>query len=264
MRGWLGRAAARLAAAAEIGSLPSASHRPWPLPSRPWIMAQTWSDLLFAHWPISPPALERLIPDGLALDTFGGAAWVSITPFVITGLRPRALPAIAGLSTFPEINVRTYVNAGGKPGVWFFSLDAGSRLAVAAARLLYALPYRYAAFSIGLEHESIRYHSRRPEGGPVPAEFCATYRSTEAPQLASPGSLAAWLTERYCLYAADRARRLFRAEIHHPPWPLASATATIDRNTMTAALGFELPDASPILQFAKRLDVQVWSPERVR
>jgi uncharacterized protein YqjF (DUF2071 family) len=227
-------------------------------------MAQTWNDLLFAHWPLPPEVLQRLIPDGLEVDTFGGEAWIAVTPFVLTGLRPRAVPAVPGVSTFPEVNVRTYVTAGGKPGVWFFSLDAGSRLAVAGARLLYSLPYHHAAFSIGVERQWIAYQSRRSTAGSIPAELSVTYRPTEEARVAPPGSLVAWLTERYCLYAADRARRLYRAEIHHAPWPLCAATARLERNTMTAPLGVALPDVGPLLHFAKRLDVHVWGPERVR
>src|SRR5947207_7616312 len=108
-------------------------HRPWPLPKGPWIMTQTWDNLLFAHWPISPDAMRQVVPPALELDTYDGKAWLGIVPFEITDFRPRSFPGIPGLSTFPEINVRTYVTLGGKPGVYFFSLDAANLPAVIGA-----------------------------------------------------------------------------------------------------------------------------------
>jgi uncharacterized protein YqjF (DUF2071 family) len=226
-------------------------------------MAQTWRDLLFAHWPVPDRTLRPLIPSGLHLETFDGTAWISIAPFVVTRLRPRSAPAIPGLSEFPEINVRTYVTAGGKPGVFFFTLDAGSTLAVIGARTLYFLPYFRARFTVDSTSSGIRYRSRRTQAGAPAAEFRATYRPVGEATVAPPGTLTAWLTERYCLYAVDRRERIHRAEIHHRPWALQPAEVEIDRNTMTTGLGFELPDVAPLVQFAAHLDVRVWAPERV-
>jgi uncharacterized protein len=227
-------------------------------------MTQTWRDLLFAHWPLPEHALRPLIPAGLTLETFDGQAWVGITAFVLTGLRPRAVPGIPGVSRFPEINVRTYVTAGGKPGVFFFSLDAGSALAVTGARALYSLPYFRARFTVRAGAQgSIAYSSRRTHRGASRAEFSAEYRPTGDVALAGEGTLARWLTERYCLYAIDRRGGLHRAEIHHPPWPLQPAHAEIRRNTMTEGLGVELPDVPPLLHFSRRLDVHVWLPQSI-
>src|SRR5262245_39187164 len=105
-------------------SLKFVEHRPWKLPTRPWVMAQDWEDLLFAHWPVPVEVLRGLVPGGLELDTFERQAWIGIVPFRMSGVRLRAMPAVPRLSAFPELNVRTYVKAGGKAGVWFFSLDA--------------------------------------------------------------------------------------------------------------------------------------------
>ena len=108
-------------------------HRPWPLPDAPWIMYQRWERLVFAHWPVDAGALRAHVPPPLAIDRFEGKAWLSIAAFEIEGLRARALPPVPGTSSFPEFNVRTYVRYGDKPGVWFFSLDAGSLFAVGGA-----------------------------------------------------------------------------------------------------------------------------------
>src|ERR1700719_3421285 len=117
------------------------AHRPWPLPSVPWIMAQSWHDLLFAHWQVDAGELRPHIPPQLAIDTFEGNAWLGVVPFRMSGVRLRWTPALPWLSAFPELNVRTYVTMQDKPGVWFFSLDAANAVAVAAARLSFHLPY---------------------------------------------------------------------------------------------------------------------------
>src|SRR5262245_39338566 len=117
------------------------AHRPWPQPDGPWVMAQTWHDLLFAHWRIDSALLRPQIPSALEIDTFDGEAWIAVVPFRMSGVRLRMAPQVPGLSAFPEVNVRTYVKADGKPGVWFFSLDATNAVAVAAARLTFHLPY---------------------------------------------------------------------------------------------------------------------------
>src|SRR5436190_21397121 len=117
-------------------------HRAIAPPARPWIMWQRWHDLLFAHWPLPPEVLRPLVPSGLTLDTFSGQAWISVVPFRMTGIRPRWLPAPPGMSATPELNVRTYVTVDGKPGVYFFSLDAALYPAVVVARTMFRLNYR--------------------------------------------------------------------------------------------------------------------------
>jgi uncharacterized protein len=220
-------------------------------------MAQTWRDLLFAHWRVARDALRRLVPETIELDTFDGTAWLAITPFEVTGLRLRGTPPVPGLSRFPELNVRTYVTVAGRPGVWFFSLDAGSAPAVVAARLTYRLPYHRADMTIARSNDRIRYDSRRARSqGELSAEYAPT-GPAEPPQ---PGTLAHWLVERYCLYAVDGRQRVLRAEIHHPPWPLQPATATFRRNTMAP---LTLPAEEPLLHFARRQDVVIWPPKTV-
>lgn len=255
------RATARLvpAAARQRATLRERGHRPWPVPDGPWLMGQTWENLLFAHWPIATEALRPLVPPALALDGFAGSAWVAVTPFEVRGLRLRGTPPLPGLSRFPELNVRTYVTVEGKPGVYFFSLDAGSRLAVAAARRLYHLPYFRAHMRIRASAGWIDFVSRRV-GDDEPA-FAARYRPGGAASPPARGSLEHWLTERYCLYTLDDQGRVRRGEIHHPPWPLQPAHAEIERNTMARPLRIDLP-GEPRVHFARRQDVVVWPPAR--
>jgi uncharacterized protein YqjF (DUF2071 family) len=224
-------------------------------------MTQTWQGLLFAHWPVSPSVLRPLVPAGLELDCFAGEAWVGVIPFRISHLAPRWAPRRLGLA-FPELNARTYVTAEGKPGVWFFSLDAGSILAVIGARVAYHLPYYWARMQMVNGAGAIAYASQRRHPGSPPAAFEGRYWPTGPVYESAPGSLEHWLTARFCLYTADRAGRLFRGEINHHPWPLQSAGADIGTNTMAAAHSIELA-GQPLLHFARRIDMVAWSLERV-
>jgi uncharacterized protein YqjF (DUF2071 family) len=238
-------------------SLERLEHRPWPLPRRPWTMGQTWDDLLFAHWPVAAEQLRPLLPDDLTLETFDGSAWIGVTPFRVNALRLRGLLPLPGVSSFLELNVRTYVTAQDKPGIWFFSLDASSQLAVEAARRMYKLPYFRARMSAARRGESIGFEcARAEESGRA---FSARYRPDGDVFEAEAGSLEWFLAERYCLYTVD-AGLLHRAEIHHGPWPLQPAEAEIDLNTMAPV---ELPEALPLCHFSRRQDVVIWPLERV-
>jgi uncharacterized protein len=241
--------------------LTAIAHRPWPMPTTPWIMTQSWHDLLFAHWPVDAEALASYLPVSLPLDTFDGSAWVGVVPFHMSNVAPRGVPALPWLSAFPELNVRTYVRVEDKPGVYFFSLDATNPIAVRVARRCFHLPYYLAEMTLSDRDAAIHYRSRRT-AGPA-AEFIASYRPIAPPVAPRPGSLEHFLTERYCLYALDGRGRPARCEIQHPPWPLQSAEAEITVNTMASAAGVRLPDAPPLLHFSKRQDVVVWPLARV-
>lgn len=240
------------------------AHRPWPLPDNPWILAQSWHNLLFAHWPMPANALRGLLPPQLQLDTFDGRAWATVVPFEMQNVRPRALPTVPWLSQFPELNVRTYVKApdGSRPGVWFFSLDAANPVAVTLARSLFRLPYFNARMDL-LEHEeAVYFQSRRIHEDAAPASFVARYQPTGDPCAAVPGSLEHWLAERYCLYATDKRGAAYRAEIHHRRWPLQPAEAEFSVNDIVSASGFRVPDCEPLLHFARHLDVLTWPLSR--
>src|SRR5277367_4367575 len=156
--------------------LAQVEHRPWPLPSGPWVMAQSWHDLLFAHWPVPVAALREKIPVSLGIDTFEGTAWIAVVPFRMSGVRLRGTPAVPGLSSFPELNVRTYVTHGNKPGVWFFSLDAANAVAVEIAKRWFHLPYFRAKMRLEERGDSIEYASVRTHRGAAKAELRCSYR----------------------------------------------------------------------------------------
>lgn len=226
-------------------------------------MSQAWCDLLFAHWPVSAASLRPHIPPQLHIDTYDGAAWIGIVPFFMRQTRPFRIPLPFGWGDLPELNLRTYVIAGDKPGVWFFSLDAASRPAVRAARLWYHLPYFDARMSVSLQGDGIVYTSHRTHRGAPAAEFRARYRPTGEVYRSRPGSLDHWLTERYSLYTADRRGRLYRGENDHAQWPLQPAEAEIEINTMTQPIGLTLPASPPLLHFARRIEAIFWPLQRL-
>jgi len=236
------------------------AHRPWPLPDRPWIMTQSWHDLLFAHWPVDKDLLRAKVPPGLELDLFEGQGWLGVIPFRMTNVAPRGLPALPWVSAFPELNVRTYVTREGKAGVYFFSLDAGNALAVGTARTLFHLPYFSAAMTVEPRDGWIAYESRRIGADPA-ADLVCRYRPAGAISAPVPGTLDHFLTERYCLYTIDGDYRARRLEIHHRPWPLQPAELEITRNTMADAAGIRLPSVAPLLHFSKRQDMVAFAME---
>jgi len=238
----------------QASTLEQTEHRPWPLPSRPWVMGQTWDDLLFVHYRVPVESIRKLVPDVLEVEEHSGSGWVSVTPFAITGLRARGTLPLPRVSGFLELNVRTYVTRGGRPGIWFFSLDASSRLAVEAARRLYRLPYFHASISMRRRGETVLFDSARDEG----KAFSAGYRPAGPARPPEPGSREHFLTERYSLYA-EHEGMLFRADIHHRPWQLQPAEAKIGLNTM-APRGLE-PAADPLVHYSARQDVVLWPLE---
>jgi uncharacterized protein len=222
----------------------------------PWIMEQVWTDLLFAHWQVPAEGLAAIMPAPLRLDLWLGNAWLGIVPFDLARLRVRGLPALPGMASFPELNVRTYVTVpNGRPGVYFFSLDAASLPAVVGARALFGLPYRYAAMDIRRDGTTVRYRSRRRRAD---ARLEAEYRPVGPAFTAPQGSLEQWLSERYCLYTF-RLGRCWRMDIVHPPWQLQPATARFETNTMASSLGLALA-GEPLCHYAAHQHVLCWPP----
>jgi uncharacterized protein len=252
--------------------LNSIAHRPYGLPAGHWRLAQRWNDLLFAHWPIPVEGMARLLPAGLEADTFDGFAWVGVVPFWMDRVRTRAAGeatfGVPGTTSFAELNLRTYVRSlrTGLRGVYFFSLDAESLLAVIGARTLFHLPYYWAKMSRRAGSDgTIHYDSRRLLTRQS-VRFQASYRGLgrAADAAASvEGTLEHFLTERYCLFTPFGGR-VMTGHIHHLPWPLEAAEAEIRMNEIPAAHGLVLPDREPVLHFARELHVYLWALEHDR
>ena len=236
-------------------------HRPWDPPDQPWILKQAWNHLLFAHWPVARDRLRERVPDFLDIDTFDNEAWLSLAPFRLTDLSPRGIPALPVISSFDEINVRTYVVYDGIPGVYFFSLDANSALAVGGASSLFHLPYFLADIRVSEDGQGMRFTSRRKSGH---AECDVRYSPSGPLFIPERGTLDYFLTERYCLYTRDSAANAYRVEVHHLPWQLRAAHAEFSANSMVDPVGLRLPSMAPLLHYARRQDVITWAPHLLR
>lgn len=226
------------------------------------VLHQRWSQLVFMHWAYTPDAIRPLLPASIELDLFEGTAWVSLVAFTVSRMRPTLLPPIPLLSDARQINVRTYVRREGVPGLWFFSLDATSPLAVRAARMAYKLPYHDARMEASARSGSVSFRATRSKGG-APASFEAEWRTGDERPSPQPGTLDSFLLDRYLLYAVGR-RHWLSARIHHRPWPLRHAMLVRLATTMLQAEGVPPADDAPLLHAqAYPFDVDIWAPQRL-
>jgi len=236
------------------------------MPAQSPVMYQRWHELLFLHWSVAPELVAQALPPGLRVDTFEGKAWIGVVPFSMRGIRPRFLPAVAGLSNFPELNLRTYVvDAQGRPGVWFYSLDTPKRLPNWIARTFFHLNYRLARIEVQNREEKNSYLSelRLESEWDAPQKY--TWERTGDAYLAELGSLDFFLVERYRLFAYNpKTRHLLTGKVHHEPYPIQ----TVDLSDYTTRLfelnGLVAPTGAPVSTLASAgVDVRIFPMERV-
>lgn len=235
------------------------AHRPWPLPSTPWRWRQSWLDLAFLHYRVPDSVLRSRIPGALEIDRHDNTAWVSVVPFRMADFMRGNLPCPPPFRSFPELNVRTYVRRDGKPGVWFFSLDADCWPLVVGARLRFGLPYFKATMHLERCGDGYRLRSERRAGS---VNFAARYRPVGPVFQARPGSFEHWVAERYCLYTV-RGADLLRLEVHHAPWPLQMAEIEVEHSDLLRAAGLEALDPTPVVHFTTGVGVVTFDAERV-
>ena len=215
------------------------------------VMLQSWEWLTFLHWRYEPHAIARLLPAGVQLDTFDGAAWVGLAPFVLTRLRLPVMPAWPWLSRFPETNVRTYVRGpDGKPGVWFFTLEAARLAAVLGARAAYHLPYRWSSMSVSSRPDRVEYSSKRFLGKG------ATRVTIEPGERFTVEPFDNFLTARFRLITA-RGTRIGFADIAHPPWPWQRARVLELEEDLVENSGVPAPSGEPVVHFSRAIDVRI-------
>ena len=231
-------------------------HRPYPPPSSPWVMTMSWMDLCFLHWEVDVDALRAVVPAALPLDLREGRAWLAVVPFWMDHVSARFLPDLPRVSSFRELNVRTYVSLDDQPGVYFFSLDADQALAVWGARTFFSLNYLHARVRCEPVDDGIAYFCERNDGRAPPGRFVARYRPTGPVVPPAPGSLESFLTDRFCLYTVDQRGRPLRAHIQHGPWPLQAARCDIDEDTIVPVAVQR--SGAPLVHFARRIDVVGW------
>ena len=219
---------------------------------------QRWRTLAFLHWEVPAPAVAALLPAGLHVDTFEGRAYVGVVPFTMRDVSPWWSPSVPGVSNFHELNVRTYVHVDGRPGVWFFSLDAASSIAVIAARTGWHLPYHRASMDLAEAEDEVRYRSRRLWPGPKPADFEVRYRIGEPLGHAVPGTFEHFLAERYLLFAMQGGE-LMRGQVHHRPYPLHRAEVIEVSESVVAAAGLPATSGPPHVLYSPGVDVDVFA-----
>lgn len=237
-------------------------------PDLPVVMHQNWHHLLFLHWEVPAEELQKLVPPELTIDTYEGKAYVGLIPFTMTGVRPILTPPLPWISSFHEVNVRTYVHLRGRdPGVWFFSLDASSSIAVAAARATYKLPYFHSGidfFASNTAIPTIDFVSHRDDPrGAGPANLRIRYRPMEGIIThASPGTIEHFLIERYILYSSDENHHLHRARVHHQPYPLQRAEFDDLEETLIWSAGIRRSEVQPLRHYASEVKVKIYPLER--
>lgn len=240
-------------------ALLTTDHRPWPLPERPWAVTMDWEDLLFLHWAVPAAKLQALLPSGLEVETWDGAAWLGVVPFRMARTRLRWLPPVPTTRGFPELNVRTYVRRGDRSGVWFFRLDAQSRLVVAAARSAFRLPYLYARIDTARDGDAFRFASERRDRRAPPAAFGVRWRAAGRYARSRSGTLEHFLTERYCMFVAGHNGEPLCGDVAHAPWQLAPATVDLEVCDVTRGLDLAL-DGPPLSALVARDQTVVgWS-----
>jgi uncharacterized protein len=222
------------------------------------VMLQRWERLTFLHWRYEAATVQRLLPDGLAVDTHGGSAWVGVVPFLMT-VRIPGVPALPWLSRFCETNVRTYVREAstGEAGIWFFSLDAARLPAVLGARAGYRLPYFWSRMSCSGAGPVVRYASTRRWPGRRGARCAVTVTVGRPMAPAEVTALEHFLTARWTLFSRVRAGRLARVSASHPPWPLRRTDGTVADEELVAAAGLPPPHGEPLAHFSPGVEVRI-------
>ncbi|HWL07758.1 MAG TPA: DUF2071 domain-containing protein [Planctomicrobium sp.] len=226
-------------------------------------MYQSWRDLLFLHWKVSPELAQSWLPPGLTIETFQGHAWVGVVPFKMRNIRPTGLPALPWLSNFLELNVRTYaVDENGTAGVWFLSLDANRWLAVQIARRWFHLPYYWSAMTCGASDRAFEYHCRRQSSAsPVSLPFIWTPHGSPRP--ATPGTLDEFLIERYILFASLGRKRITTGEVWHSPYLLQEVELTSWSDQSLRENGISLLNGPPDhVTASPGVDVEVFPLKR--
>jgi uncharacterized protein YqjF (DUF2071 family) len=227
--------------------------RPWPLPERPWAQAETREQVLLAHWRAPAEELERLLPPQLELERFEGEAWLGAVAFAASNLRVRGLPPLPGLSSLRELELCTYVTDGSRPGIWLFSLEVSSRLVAEAAKRSHRVPAYHSRVALETAGRRAHLEARRDGLG-----FVGRFETRGAPFTPAEATLDHFLCERYALYTADGGR-LYRAELHHSPWELREARASVELATLAPVA----PEGALHARSAERLDLLVWSLEEL-
>lgn len=225
------------------------------------LLRMRWANIFFAHWTVDPETVAASLPDGLTVDTYDGDAYLGVVGFRMSDIRPVGLPM--GRS-FPELNLRTYVDGPDGPGIYFYNLDADDLLGVTLARRLFKLPYYQAEMTVKRSGGGFRFISDRTHDGVPEMAFDGVVEPSGTPSEQPPNSLAAFLTERYRFYAASDGGQLYVGTVEHPRWRLQPASFRAEQNDLFTANGFEHPEGEPLVHYSPGTDVTAGRLRRIR
>lgn len=237
-------------------------HKGTDLPNLPWVMKQTWHDLLFAHYPVKLELLQKLVPPVIQLDSYNGSAWIGIVPFHVQNHRARLLPPIPGIDRFSQLNIRTYVTVNGKRGVYFIRVDMNHLIAGVLAKTFYYMPFQAATIKMKQNDQTIHFNSQK--NGQHQFEFQCKYKPITLPFYAAKGSFEQWLVERYSFYALNKKGEVVRSDILHDYWPLQLVEGEISNHSILLNVGIQVAKDEPILHYAKKMEALLWPVVRVK
>ena len=229
-------------------------HKGTAFPNLPWIMKQTWHDLLFAHYPVKLELLQKLVPPVFQLDSYNGIGWVGVVPFHVQNHRVRLLPPIPGFDRFAQINIRTYVTVNGKRGVYFIRVHMNHLIAGVLAKTFYYMPFQAAIVKMEQSDRYINFCSIKSKQ----IEFQCHYTPISESKLAEKASFEHWLVERYSMYSLNRKGEVMRSDILHNYWPLQLAEGEITNHSILLNEGIQVANNEPILHYAKKMEAMLW------
>ena len=226
-------------------------------------MLQGWYDLASVHWPYAPADVQRLLPEGLHVDTCHGAAWVGLIPFHMRRIRVPGCPPFGRWSTFPETNVRTYVvTPDGRRAVWFCSLDISRLVPAVVARATYGLPYCWGSTSIthdGPDTAEYTTTRRWPRRG---ADSRLVIRIGEPVDNGDLTELERFVTARWALASRFAGLNLW-AHVDHAPWVLHRSNLLHCDDSLITAAGLPTPTGDPIVLWSPGVEVRIGRPRRL-
>lgn len=235
--------------------------RPFPLPDRPWLMAQAWHHLLFCHWEADKDEIEKLLPEELKVDLYQDKAYIGIVPFKAKNTRMRHLPRPPYIHTFLEMNIRTYVTYKGVPGIYFLTMEADKWLAVTGPRVASFLPYRKARMHMSEKRNWIHFQSETIGPDKEQNSLDVLYRPAGKPFSPYPDSLAYWLFERYCYFTVHK-NTVYRGDIHHSRWSVHEAEVMINKLPVLPPLT-DIYKSKPLFHYSLKKQTYSWSVTRI-
>lgn len=213
------------------------------------VMRQVWRDAVFLHWETDPEAARRWLPEGTRLDVMEGRTYVGLVGLRMDVVRVGLLP-VPHVGSFGEVNVRLYsVDAAGRRGIVFCSLDAGRLAPVLAARAGYRLPYAWSDVDVSRRGSSVSYAVRRR--WPRADHPTTTFSVLVGDRIVEPTDLDHFLTARWTLHWRWFGRTMWCAT-DHPPWRLHSAELRSFDDQLVTVAGLPPVQGRPVSA--------LWSP----